>query len=117
MNTLYRSKPGSAYPYLSKRRFERYRVDKPVTVIREWPDAETVAIPGQCHVMGEGGLGAMMTQELRVGEVVWLQLSAGVKVYGAVRNQHGFVYGFEFVLVRDNQRDAIRRMVNNYLHG
>jgi hypothetical protein len=100
-----------------KRRFNRFMVDKPVTVVREWPDAETITIPGQCYVMGEGGLGARMTQELRVGEVVWLQLSAGLRVYGAVRNQRGFAYGFEFVLVRDNQRDAIQRLCRHFMNS
>jgi PilZ domain len=96
--------------YLSKRRYHRYQVDRPVTALLNWPDSPTVPIAGQCRVLSEGGAAAMLSQQLREGEVVFLELASGLRVYAAVRNMRGFLHGFEFVLVKDNQRQAIKRL-------
>lgn len=97
--------------YSIRRRFPRVEVNRPVTVILYWESSPAVHIPGRCHSLSEGGLGATMSQQLRVGEVVNLEVAHGVRVYAEVRNLSGFVHGFEFVLVRDNQRAAIRRLL------
>ena len=96
--------------YSSRRRFPRFEVNRPVTAILYWDGSPPVLIPGRCHSLSEGGLGATMSQQLRVGEVVNLEVAHGVRVYATVRNLKGFAHGFEFVLVRDNQRAAILRL-------
>src|SRR6185437_14868958 len=85
--------------YSSRRRFPRFEVNRPVTAILYWESAPPVLISGRCHSLSEGGLGATMSQQLRVGEVVNLEVA----------------HGFEFVLVRDNQRAAIRRLCTSRL--
>lgn len=101
--------------YSSRRRFPRFEVNRQVTAILYWESCPPVLIPGRCHSLSEGGLGATMSQQLRVGEVVNLEVANGVRVYAAVRNMNGFAHGFEFVLVRDNQRAAIRRLCRTRL--
>lgn len=96
--------------FSSRRRFPRVEVNRPVTAILYWESSPTVLIPGRCHSLSEGGLGATMSQQLRVGEVVNLEVAHGVRVYAEVRNLSGFAHGFEFVLVRENQRAALRRL-------
>ena len=97
-------------PYSSRRRFPRFEVNRPVTAILYWESSPPVLISGRCHTLSEGGLGATMSQQLRVGEVVNLEVAHGVRVYAAVRNLRGFAHGFEFVLIKDNQRAALRRL-------
>ena len=96
--------------FSTRRRFPRYEVNRPVTAILYWESSPQVLIPGRCHSLSEGGLGATMSQQLRVGEVVNLEVAHGVRVYAAVRNLRGFAHGFEFVSVKDNQRAALRRL-------
>jgi PilZ domain len=96
--------------YSNRRRFPRFDVNRPVTAILYWDGSPPVLIPGRCHSLSEGGLGATMSQQLHVGEVVNLEVAHGVRVYAMVRNLRGFAHGFEFVLVRDNQRAAIQRL-------
>ena len=97
--------------YSIRRRFPRVEVNRPVTAILYWESAPPVHIPGRCHSLSEGGLGATMSQQLRVGEVVNLEVAHGVRVYAEVRNLNGFAHGFKFVLVRENQRAAIQRLL------
>jgi hypothetical protein len=96
--------------YSTRRRYPRFEVNRPVMAILYWESSPPVTIPGRCHSLSEGGLGAVMSQQLRVGEVVNLEVATGVRVYAAVRNMSGFAHGFEFVLVKDNERAAIRRL-------
>ncbi len=96
--------------YSSRRRFPRFEVNRPVTAILYWESSPPVLIPGRYHTLSEGGLGATMSQQLRVGEVVNLEVANGIRLYATVRNLRGFAHGFEFVLVKDNQRAAIRRL-------
>ena len=96
--------------YSTQRRFPRYLVDRPLYAVLDWPDTPTMTVSGRCHVIGEGGVGAVMSQQFRLGEVVYLQLKDGLRVYAAVRSQRGFVHGFEFVLLRDAQRHSIRQL-------
>ena len=100
----------STLQFTNKRRFPRFEVDRPIWIVQNWPDAPSLSIPGRCRVIGEGGLGAMMSEQFRLGEVVSLDLGSRVRVYAAVRSQRGFLHGFEFVLVRDGQLESIKRL-------
>jgi hypothetical protein len=115
MNSSYASLQDQNYS--TKRRFLRFPVDRPIAVIQQWEGSPPLTISGRCRVLSEGGAGAIMTQQLRVGEVVSLEVAAGMRLYAAVRNLHGFTHGFEFVLVRDSQREALKRLCRSYLNG
>jgi len=108
---------GQEYEYSSKRRFARFPVDRPIAVIMQWEDSPAITIPGRCRVISEGGAGAVMAQQLRVGEVVSVEVAGSIRLYAAVRNLHGFTHGFEFVLVRDSQREALQRLCRSYRTG
>ena len=92
-----------------KRRYERYPVDRPLLAHRSY-DEMTVTFRGRWRSLGEGGAGAQMSEQLRTGEVIRLELSPSLCVYAAVRYGSGFYHGFEFVLLRDRQKAEIRRM-------
>ncbi len=111
-NSPYGNSPHGNSAYSTKRRYPRIRVDRPVFAILNWEDTPVTTVPGRCRVLGEGGLGASMAQQFRLGEVVYLEISSGMRVYAAVRSQSGFQHGFEFVLLRDAQRESLRRLCN-----
>lgn len=96
-----------------KRRYPRYAVDKPITAHRTYDDV-SIPIRGRWRQFGEGGAGAQMSEQLRFGEVILLELSPSLKVYGAVRYSRAFFHGFEFVLLKDRQKDEIVRMCRQF---
>ena len=92
-----------------RRRYQRYPVDRPLICHRVYDDA-TISFRGRWRSLGEGGAGAEMSEQLRTGEVIQLELSATLCVYAAVRYGRGFDHGFEFVLLRDRQKAEIKRI-------
>jgi len=93
----------------SVRRYRRYPVDRPLIAYRAY-DEMTISFRGRWRSLGEGGAGAQMSEQLRTGEVIRLELSPSLCVYAAVRYGQGFYHGFEFVLLRDRQKAEIKRM-------
>jgi hypothetical protein len=67
-------------------------------------------IGGRCRELSEGGAGAALHEQLPTGEVVALELSPSLRLYAAVRYLHGFYHGFEFVMLRDRQRQALHQL-------
>jgi hypothetical protein len=94
-----------------KRRYPRYTLDRPLLAHLYCDDSSALTYRGRCHELSEGGIGAALAEQLPIGEVVTLEFSPTLKVYGTVRYMHGFYHGFEFVLLRDRQREAIKSMV------
>jgi PilZ domain len=92
------------------RRFPRYELDRPLNVVVFWDDVAVRTIRGRCRVLGEGGLGANISDQLYIGDVVSLDLYPVAKAYGSVRNVSGTYHGFEFLFTDDNQRRAIKRL-------
>lgn len=90
------------------RRFPRYEVDLPLTLLTFWEDVPIAKAHGRCRLLGEGGLGAVIARELYVGEVVRLELPRIARLYASVRYIHGNEYGFEFAYMDHAQRCAIR---------
>ncbi len=90
------------------RRFPRFEVDLPLTLLTFWEDTPIAKAHGRCHLLSEGGLGARVAHELYVGEVVRLELPRIARVYASVRYIHGSQYGFEFAFLDYAQRHAIR---------
>lgn len=92
-----------------KRRYTRYPVNKSLVAHRVY-DEMSVSIRGRWQSFGEGGAGAQMSEQLRTGEVIRLELTPSLKVWAAVRYCRAFYHGFEFVLLRDKQRADIKRL-------
>jgi hypothetical protein len=94
----------SLYPVKKKRRFPRFDIAVPLRVnaLRSGvPDA----IPGRCKNMGQGGLAAILTEELSPGDVVVVEfslplVSAAIKLRAQVRSQDRLHHGLEFLIPR-----------------
>ena len=100
--------------HLVERRYCRYRIDQPVAALQYWDESRTRTIEGRCHSISEGGLGARFSDQLRVGEMVLIQISPTLRVYAVVRNMAGFDHGLEFVLMRGVQRKAMADLCRNH---
>ena len=70
---------------------------------------------GRSNEMGQDGIGATLTGELKAGEVVSLELalplsSYPLKLRAIVRYRNGLRHGFEFLIQHKEQRDTIQRV-------
>ncbi len=74
----------------------------------------TMPLWGRTNEIGQDGLGATLTEELHVGEVVSMEFPIPVapyqvKVRAIVRYANGLRCGFEFLVLSENLRDTLRR--------
>ena len=99
--------------YKRLRRFPRFRFDVriQVSVFRE---GVTTLLWGRTNELGEEGIGATLSGELKVGEVVGMEFPVPVapqvmKVRAIVRYIQGLRCGFEFLVVTSEQKDTLRR--------
>ena len=96
----------------STRHYARYRTELPVIVKVLETDGYT-RIHGRCFELAQAGLGAVITSELTPGEMVTLEFSIpnvaeAFVIRAVVRHRMGFLHGFEFVGLLDQQRDLIQ---------
>jgi hypothetical protein len=96
------------------RRFSRHRFDVriQVSVFRE---GQTATYWGRTSELGQDGIGATLSGELQTGEVVSLEFPIPlpphlVKLRAVVRYGAGLRCGFEFLVVTNEQRLAIRQL-------
>ena len=97
-----------------KRRFSRYDVAVPLAITLFRPSAG-VRVRGRSNDLGEGGLRASVTGNLRVGERVELAFalpSATKRLHmrAVVRHYRDLICGFEFLSLESNQRDLLRAL-------
>jgi len=104
---------GTSPAHSRNRRFPRHRLDARIqmTVFR---DGKTTSLWGRTSELGQDGVGATLSAELKVGEVVALEFPVPVppyflKVRAIVRYCDGLRCGFEFLIVTDDQRETLRR--------
>jgi hypothetical protein len=95
---------------MRSRRYPRFEVDIPLTLLTFWDDMPVAKAHGRCDRLAEGGLGATVARELYMGEVVRMELPRIARLYASVRYVQGNRYGFEFAYTDDAQRRAIRRL-------
>ena len=95
---------------LGRRRYPRYSTDKPMQAQIYWWDHIANHVRGRMRQFGEGGMGALMTDQLAVGQIISVTLAHNLTVYAAVRYMRGYHHGFEFVMVTDRQREGIRQI-------
>ena len=77
-------------------------------------DGVTVLLWGRTNELGADGVGATLSGELAVGEVVGIEFPIPVapyvvKVRAIVRYSHGLRCGFEFLVVTSEQKETLRR--------
>lgn len=92
---------------MHSRRFPRYSTDRSVTAVIYWDDLPIRKVHGRCHILGEGGLGATLSDKLYVGDVVKLHLVPLPPIYAKVCDTHGTRHGFQFLYQEHGQRKAI----------
>lgn len=99
--------------YSRQRRFPRHHFDVRIqmTVFR---DGSTIALWGRTNELGQDGIGATLSGELNVGEVVTMEFPIPIQPYlmrvrAIVRYGEGLRCGFEFLIVTGEQRETLRR--------
>lgn len=104
--------PSANPPYAVPRRFERVRVKLHIRVHHTLHNNPAVT-DGQAQDVSEGGVGAYIPGEFQLNEKVRIEvvLPFGKRpiVFDAeVRDCNGFRYGFEFIKVKESDRDELR---------
>ncbi len=97
-----------------QRRFARHRMDARIQM-SVFRDGTTTALWGRTSEMGQDGVGATLSGELKVGEVVSMEFPIPVppyflKVRAVVRYSEGLRCGFEFLIMTEDQRETLRRV-------
>jgi hypothetical protein len=95
---------------VAERRFPRYQVNQFMNVVTFWDDVPIRKVGGRCIVLGEGGLGAILADELYIGDVVRVEMPPVPAVYATVRYGAAGGYGFEFLYTSDGQRQAVNKL-------
>jgi hypothetical protein len=78
-------------------------------------DGTTVSLWGRTSELGQDGVGATLSGELKSGEVVAMEFPVPVppyflKVRAVVRYSEGLRCGFEFLIVTEEQREMLLRV-------
>jgi hypothetical protein len=96
------------------RRFSRHRFDVRI-LVSVFREGQTNSYWGRTSELGQDGIGATLSGELQTGEVVSLEFPIPlpphlVKLRAVVRYGDGLRCGFEFLVVTNEQRLAIRQL-------
>ena len=102
--------------WTTARQFPRFQLDVRILVHR-FHNGAHVTVWGRSTTLGVEGIGATLTGEMEIGDVVGLEFSVPlsphpVKLRASVRYRNGFQYGFEFLAVDGSQRQAIQRALD-----
>src|ERR1700687_1447462 len=85
-----------------------------LTVLMTIHSADGSAMPGLSVEISEGGMSAMASNPLKVGETVELEPVEGGRVSAVVRHKLGQMYGFEFVDLSAEQAQRIAESCRKY---
>lgn len=104
----------SANKFAMMRRFPRFALDMRLQV-KMFQNGEHCTCWGRSTEIGQDGIGATLTGSLEQGEIVTLEIPLPltpypIKVRAIVRYRQGLRYGFEFLTLRETQRDTLRRV-------
>ncbi|MGA9526932.1 MAG: PilZ domain-containing protein [Terriglobales bacterium] len=104
----------STEAYARVRRYPRYRYDARIE-LSLFRDGVTIPLWGRISEFGGDGLGATVTGELKVGEVVSVNFSIpfppmAIAVRAIVRYSRGTRCGFQFLVLTSEQRATIERL-------
>ena len=108
------STESGAPAYSRTRRYPRHHLDTriDVSVFRE---GTTISLWGRTNELGRDGVGATLSGELQVGEVVAVEFPIPLAPYllkarAIVRYCRGLRCGFEFLVLSEEQRDTLARV-------
>lgn len=97
------------WPAADRRRHPRYRWSEPVWVcVSSGPGVRGMSIE-----LSETGMSALLSESLRLGEIVKIAPVAGGKASAVVRRHNGKIYGFEFLNLTWPQVREIARTCDN----
>jgi hypothetical protein len=104
----------SANKFAMMRRFPRFTLDVRLQV-KMFQNGEFCTCWGRSTEIGQDGIGATLTGSLEQGEIVTLEIPLPltpypIKVRAIVRYVQGLRYGFEFLTLKETQRDTVRRV-------
>jgi hypothetical protein len=108
------SRKGSAKNFAVMRRYPRFGLDVRLQV-KMFQNGEHCTCWGRSTEIGQDGIGATLTGSLENGEIVTLEIPLPltpypIKVRAIVRYRQGLRYGFEFLTLKETQRDTLRRV-------
>jgi len=114
-------KAGAAKSFAFTRRYPRYALDVRVKA-RMLQNGTDLNCWGRSTELGRDGIGATLTGELQVGDILSLEIplplsTRALKVRAIVRFRYGLRYGFEFLAVNETQREMIRRTCEYLANG
>ncbi|HEY6349420.1 MAG TPA: PilZ domain-containing protein [Candidatus Angelobacter sp.] len=97
----------------ASRRFGRSPIDLRLVV-----KDKTATLHGRTKNLGEGGMGATIAGDIRLGELVEVQFQVPqaaepLLIRAEVRYRQGFQYGFKFLQPTEEQLELIRATVRN----
>lgn len=100
-----------------RRRHPRYRVDFRATATY-LEGSQYRKVEGHCSDLAEAGVGMLLPTEMNIGEVAGLSFSLPessnvCELRAVVRYRRGYHYGFEFLSLTSEQRQALK----SYLSG
>lgn len=114
-----KAEPAKTYSFT--RRYPRYAFDVRLKA-RMLQNDQYESCWGRSTELGLDGIGATLTGELQIGEIVTLEIplplsTSALKVRAIVRFRRGLRYGFEFLAVSESQRSMIRRVCDLLAKG
>jgi len=103
----------ASHAYNRHRRFPRHGMDARIQ-LSVFRDGSTISLWGRTSELGQDGVGATLSAELKVGEVVSMEFPIPVPPYlmrvrAIARYCEGLRCGFEFLIVTEDQRQTLRR--------
>lgn len=106
---------GPSAKFVSRRRFERYKLDVPV-LLRHVQTPEGGERHGRTRSIGEGGLSALIAADVAPGELVELEFAledaaAPLRVRAIARYRERLYHGFEFVRLESAATEALRSAI------
>jgi hypothetical protein len=110
-----------AKAYQRLRRSPRCRIDVTVQV-SVFREGQTTTYWGRATELGQNGMGATLGGELLIGEVVSVEFPIPLppnvmKLRAVVRYGKGLRYGFEFLVIPDEQKLALRQVCEALTNG
>jgi hypothetical protein len=101
-------------PGIESRRYPRLAIDVRIQV-KMFQAGEFRSCWGRSTELGRDGIGATLTADLEVGEIVTLEIplplsTRPLEIRAIVRYCHGLHYGFEFLTLAEMQRETIGRV-------
>jgi hypothetical protein len=101
-------------PGVESRRYPRLAIDVRIQV-KMFQSGEFRSCWGRSTELGRDGIGATLTADLEVGEIVTLEIplplsTRPLEIRAIVRYCYGLHYGFEFLTLTEMQRETLGRV-------